>query len=60
MRANGKLTGSTAYCNRFRLVDLLMHGKVQLNGSSMRGLHTFTDSEALISVHTDALFFEAR
>lgn len=58
--AAGVTHSSAVYCMRFRLVDLLAHGKVALHDKDMRGLHRFTDTNGLISAASDQLFKEAR
>lgn len=58
--AAGVTHSSAAYCMRFRLVDLLAHGKITLKDNDMRGRHRFTDTEGLISAASDQAFGEAR
>lgn len=58
--AAGVTHSSAAYCMRFRLVDLLAHGKVALHDKDMRGRHRFMDTRGLIGAASDQLFKEAR
>jgi hypothetical protein len=45
---------------RFRLVDLLAHGRITYSSDGMRGRHRFTDTKGLISAASDELFKENR
>lgn len=58
--AAGVTHSSAVYCMRFRLVDLLAHGKITLHDKDMRGLHRFTDIKGLIGAASDQAFGEAR
>jgi hypothetical protein len=62
VRADGQISRSATYCMRFRLLDLLAHGEVELDLTTphMRGRHSFRDLTGLVQASSDDLFLEVR